>query len=116
MRYFKYKAYDDNGNYYSGVDQAISFEYVALSLLQDGKTPSDIMQISKSEYDVLKIGEIQLTKLRNNRNKLMGIDEQDPEENLDKTNIRIATICVIVAIISTVGASLIAAYYVWNVQ
>lgn len=72
MKYWKWSAYDDNGQPYNGVDRAERFELVAIRLIQKKLVPSSISPIEFQEYRILKNADDKIASLNKLIDKIDG--------------------------------------------
>ncbi len=64
MPYFKWKAYDIDGQPYDGVEESESIEWVALDINANDLEPSQIKEINYEEYTTLRRGYESLDRFR----------------------------------------------------
>lgn len=70
MKFYKWKAYDFNTSYYTGVMECESHVEVAFNLAKQNLVPKEIIPISYEEYRRVKTGYDRIVKMKRKRDAI----------------------------------------------
>jgi hypothetical protein len=102
MQYFRYRAYNKEGQLSEGVTHGKSWEYAALSLIQIGLTPSNIERIDYGEYKRFSLADNKIKHLQRFQKREEIIQQSLPPPSPTTILIKIAIIALII-ILAIIG-------------
>lgn len=113
MAYWLWRAYDDQAQQTTGVEEANRYEAVALKILQRGLTPGPIDRIAYEEYKRLLPYQTRINRLEEFKRKLQPNDEIPPARGrFPQWMRRLAWHAIGLLVVGTLSVALV--YHYWR--